>query len=861
MQLARSVIFALITFVFVACAGAHARERGWGMPTGGLNPQRAASLEGVAGVHDEPYMEVASFRMTTADVEEPVLGPDWGVLPFDGPIHQLMPLTALGAAAASSDTQQGGSAAGVAAWAGNDLFVALLGGARNGANNATWASLFENEPLTSFTRVALPTGSLVTGARLAQVGAITIVASPTSVQVFHCTSSLLASPRLRTGAGDAAMQCATAASVDAALGFVNDTAVVRADTTEIVLWIASANGIWRVGGSSGNLAVQRVAEDSTWSVAYSAALGQVAAGNSEKLFLYTESPTPTLQRWEWVSMPDGEVGGPIDSAVTALAYDDSIVGNGTLYIGGAESLNIRDPNGTIWRIDGMRGLPYGNISSLEVQAATSAAPKRGFLWAATSGGVWRADLDATTPRAPSDPPRPTPSTTDAGAQFRMFYGPRYLPPQAFSAATGLVVLTNDTVVVSTAVSGPATSDTTAGTGGGIAMLQTQWWTLAKKARWFEGFLPVLDRYGLLAECMLSGFAAAGSCTGNSSYPSDNSGSFTAIVAAAEAFRYAVTGDPHARDAALTYYGGLRSLNRITGTRGFFARTFVGPGKPHPSDGIWFNSTVPEWAGFTWKGDTSSDEVTRHMWAYNVMAQLVSVPGAPPPANHTEVTEIAADIASYIVRNGFFFVEPSTGRPTKWGRWAPSVLNFNRSWADDRGVNSVEILSYICTGANYTGDPDGEFAAAYDELVNSTNQYHINVLNEKIEWPLDVNYGDDGLGYSALWNHLTLCGSDDWVERNGPIWAAARRHWEFVRWIRSAEWNSFVALLTGTLDQYDADSVAWNLRSWPLESIDYPVVNSHRIDLLANAAPPTWARGSDRGRTVDILPANERLQYR
>jgi len=42
---------------------------------------------------------------------------------------------------------------------------------------------------------------------------------------------------------------------------------------------------------------------------------------------------------------------------------------------------------------------------------------------------------------------------------------------------------------------------------------------------------------------------------------------------------------------------------------------------------------------------------------------------------------------YIVENGFYLIDV-TGKPTKWGVWAPEELNLDSFWYDGRGLNSL-----------------------------------------------------------------------------------------------------------------------------------------------------------------------------
>ena len=50
------------------------------------------------------------------------------------------------------------------------------------------------------------------------------------------------------------------------------------------------------------------------------------------------------------------------------------------------------------------------------------------------------------------------------------------------------------------------------------------------------------------------------------------------------------------------------LNLVTGVKGLMARSVVATGTKH-QNGAWHNSTA--YPGWTWKGDTSSDEVRLH----------------------------------------------------------------------------------------------------------------------------------------------------------------------------------------------------------------------------------------------------------
>ena len=60
--------------------------------------------------------------------------------------------------------------------------------------------------------------------------------------------------------------------------------------------------------------------------------------------------------------------------------------------------------------------------------------------------------------------------------------------------------------------------------------------------------------------------------------------------------------------------------QVTGVPGLMARSVLKENSTIP-DGVWHNSsTCPGWI---WKGDTSSDEVVGHMFAYPIVYDLVA----------------------------------------------------------------------------------------------------------------------------------------------------------------------------------------------------------------------------------------------
>ena len=262
----------------------------------------------------------------------------------------------------------------------------------------------------------------------------------------------------------------------------------------------------------------------------------------------------------------------------------------------------------------------------------------------------------------------------------------------------------------------------------------------------------------------------GSVDGGYDQPSsDNDGLWTSLYVAAEAFRYGATGDPQARENAWQSLKTLMFLERVTGIPGFAARSFLPGEGPNPQaihGGLWYRSGDGRW---WWKGDTSSDEIVGHYFAYEVYYRV-----AATEEQKREIRPYVARITDHIIDHGYYYVGPP-GTPTTWGVWAPEKLNHDleRSW--ERGLNSLEILSHLKVAEYITGDP--RYAAAARELIDR-HAYAINTIRQKITFPPEeLNHSDDELAflsyYPLLWHereprlrdiYLTSIGLSFRVER-------------------------------------------------------------------------------------------------
>jgi len=343
--------------------------------------------------------------------------------------------------------------------------------------------------------------------------------------------------------------------------------------------------------------------------------------------------------------------------------------------------------------------------------------------------------------------------------------------------------------------------------------------------------------------------------GHSQHTNDNDGLWTSLYVAAEAFRYGATGDPTAKKNARRSLEALMNLERITGISGFVARSIIPiDDDSHKHGGEWHRSGDGRW---WWKGDTSSDELDGHYFAYAIYYDTA--------ADETEKKEIAgyvARITDHIIDHGYYYVGPP-GKPTTWGVWAPERLNHDLRRLGDRGLNSLEILSHLKVAERLTGNP--RYADAAKELIEK-HSYEINTVEQKMVWPPDqVNHSDDELAFTAYYP-LVIYERDARLRR--IYMASITRSWHIERPERSPLFNFIYAAglqankwtdpskrpEAGLVDAADydlAECLAW-FRDVPQDTASWAVKNSDRRDI----ATALVNRSGDR-RSDTVLPVSER----
>jgi hypothetical protein len=304
---------------------------------------------------------------------------------------------------------------------------------------------------------------------------------------------------------------------------------------------------------------------------------------------------------------------------------------------------------------------------------------------------------------------------------------------------------------------------------------------------------------------------------------------------------------------------MRFLLEVTHHPGFIARTVIPASWTRMQDP---NETLtePEWAArraedprskrvserwrpspdgrWLWKGDTSSDELTAHLFGALQYATLVA-----DASERGRVRDFVCAIVDHLLAHDYQLVDLD-GQPTRWGVWSPQRLWHDPDWANEAGINAVELLSYLKLAHHLSGE--GRYAQSYHELLER-HRYRELVLRAKNLNPAGRTHIDDEL-LAFAWPALIT------LETQPDLRALYREALERWHAAVQADLNPFFEMLYAGLTGLPAavpEAVA-ALRAQPLDLIRWTVDNSAREDLRAVRTPELEQLQTDR-----LLPPDER----
>ncbi len=557
--------------------------------------------------------------------------------------------------------------------------------------------------------------------------------------------------------------------------------------------------------------------------------GHAAAAAMSGLYLRDRSG-----KWqpEFPRDESGRSWAPRD--VRGVAFD----GAGRLWFASAQGVGCFDRK---WKLyTAAEGLPYDDFT-------TAAAGGDGAVWFGTRRGAIRFD----------------------GKTWEYRQGLRWLP---------------DDEVRSIAVD--ANGNAWFATAKGVGLIARMPATLAERARFFEEEIDKRHRrtpYGYVDSVTL---ARPGDPSDWTQRDSDNDGLWTSMYGAGECYAWAVRRDPLSKKRAKAAFEALRFLGAVTqggshpAPKGFVARTILPTSGPDPNaadsperdrrfretrDALW-KTITPRWpksadGNWYWKSDTSSDELDGHYFFYANYYDLV----ADTEDERARVREHVAALTDHLIEHGFYLVDHD-GKPTRWGVFSPERLNHDPHWWEERGLNSLSMLAYLRTAEHITGST--KYGAAARELIEK-HGYAMNVMIAKTNaGPGSGNQSDDEMAFMNFYCLLKY--------EKDPALRQAFGHAFYRRWlIEKPEMNPLFNFMYASTaaglkfkDAFEQQDLSpqgeWleesidTLKRYPLDRINWGLVNSHRKDVvpLADYAGGGGRRGCRRdGR---VLPIDERF---
>jgi len=340
---------------------------------------------------------------------------------------------------------------------------------------------------------------------------------------------------------------------------------------------------------------------------------------------------------------------------------------------------------------------------------------------------------------------------------------------------------------------------------------------------------------------------------------DSDNLWTSMYLVSQLFRYKVTGEKVALDNCLESFEAMQRLFSITNKKGYFARGFERHGyhkfKAIPWDGGMTNGWVQaKDSVWDWRGTTSSDQTVGQMFALTLLAQ--NLDGEVKQKAITLMDQLMTNI----IENDWYLID-FDGKPTLWGKWNPEYVNGFSKTVGDRKLYSSNIIGFLQTAYHFTKKE------IYKQKAYELMQKHgylenllrpmadIGRVDEKegklaAELSEEWNHSDDEMYFLAYWCLYPYAFTPQLKKQ---YFATIKEHWELERPEKNGLWNLCYAM-TGA-QQFDQQETIWYLKEFPLDMVEWQVVNSHRQDIVPVPA-------NFRGQTItQVLPPDERPELK
>ncbi len=511
------------------------------------------------------------------------------------------------------------------------------------------------------------------------------------------------------------------------------------------------------------------------------------------------------QGWQRENVQDGLGRAWAFSDVLGVAMDS----REQLWFATKAGVGVKRPGG--WQFyEGKDGLPHNDFTGV-------AAGAGGDIWFSTRLGAIRHEQEA----------------------WHYRQGPRWLPHDDIAQ---IVAGRDGRVWFATA--------------SGVGLIEHRPMRLSEKAAFYEGEIEQYIKrtpFGYTAEAPLKAIADKSTAAPDDS---DNDGLWTSMYGAGECFGYGATRDPRCLQRAKQAFEALRFLQKVTQggshqpPRGYIARTIRPVEWPDPNvgriqrdreeqkgDQLW-KAYEPRWpksadGKWYWKGDTSSDELDGHYFFYPLYYDLC----AADESEKERVRDVVRGVTDHLIENGFNLVDHD-GHPTRWGVFGPESLNFNPSWWPERGLNSLSMITYLTVAEYVTGD--SKYGDRVKDLIEK-HGYAQNLMFPKVHFgPGSGNQSDDEMAIMCFYSFLKY-------SRNEKAKQMVRYAF-FAYWANEApEMNPFFNFAHASKNAEQTIRNVWGvyavspwqgwfedsmetLRGFPLDRLNWPHRNSHRLDI-------------------------------
>ncbi|KAL9652854.1 hypothetical protein ABK040_010886 [Willaertia magna] len=625
--------------------------------------------------------------------------------------------------------------------------------------------------------------------------------------------------------------CPIVNNIFQSLSTIND--IVVTDWNNLQLLVGTNSGLFITHNYLQQIElVKDIGTVPVMAVSYNTKTTDIAASTQTKLFIYST----IHQRRVWYAFANsGLIDGPY---ANSLAFDEITnilwVSNTATMI----SINFNNHFELIRFGSGLDSIPY-NTSQLVVVDNISKNQLQTSIWFGTKKGAVRYKKSL------------------HKEEWSYFYGSRYLP-EIFTIVNKTVADNGDQEIIDLCVNHCYNYEmTVVATKHGLSILHFPIISYDTKEQHYNNI--VFPRHwrsgGLVTQISLSKFGDLNSWN-KWNDTTDNDALWSSYFVVYKSLQYQITNNSNDKQIGWKAYEAIEFLLNVTCVTGYTARTINLNYPLH--GGKWFKSTCTS-DNWYFKSDASSDtvsgQIVSHVFAYYLLAD-----------NHNEKTRVKRNlynILHYIVKNGFLLYDVD-GERTKWGVWAPQFLNNNPNFYGERGVNSLEIVSWLLATYSITGDD--EFKDAFLYLIDE-HFYDINIVNQKLKKPAEVNYSDDQLSflpyfiYFFTFSQLTeeQHSARKLYERILPVIKISfERAYDYIKKERSIVWNVIYGLYKEKILQQREDNVDWvnptlqSLQEWPLSLVDWPYYANHRTDIQID---PYKSRGNTL-QSLNLIPYSE-----